>query len=375
MLDMDKVNKAVADGWISKRPHPQYPLFIYNYTPQCQYDWHWTTETIACRGLILDNKDNVVARPFPKFFTPDQYKDLRNKVHNLYGLRYKELYRGNFSVTEKVDGSMISISRWQGHTIVASRGSFMSEQAQHAQHIVDKKYMTYAFHPYSTYLFEIVYPENRIVVDYGEKDEIVLLTVLDNLTGDDLPCLVNRWRDDGHPIRAEFNFNTFDDIVERQEKEGEGYVVKFDNGLRVKVKFEEYVRLHKIITNVSARKIWEMLRDKDHESLDKLLELVPDEFYDWVRNVETKLREEYEKIKDDVRRVMYNDIVRDRTECGHALYPPLTRKQVAIKHQNYKYKGIMFQMLDNKDYAESIWKIIRPEAELPFAGISKGDTP
>ncbi len=328
MLDMDKVNKAVEDGWISKRPHPEYPLFIYNYTPKCQYDWHWTPETIACRGLILDNKDNVVARPFPKFFTPDQYKDLRSHVHHLYGLRYKELYKGKFSVTEKVDGSMISLSRWQGHTIVASRGSFISEQAKHAQQIVDNKYGGYAFYPYSTYLFEIIYPENRIVVDYGEKDEIVLLTVLDNDTGHDLPCLVNRWR----------------------------YVVKFENGLRVKVKFDEYVRLHRIITNVSARKIWEML--KDNESLDELLDMVPDEFYEWVKNTERDLQIQYKNIERNVRGLLYHDVVTCQT--------PITRKQLALKNKDYIYKGIMFQMLDNKDYQESIWKLIKPEAEKPF---------
>lgn len=354
-LDMDKVRQAIEDGWISKRPHPEYPLFIYNYTPQCQYEWHWTPETIACRGLILDDQDNVVARPFTKFFTPDQLKDLRNHVHHLFGLRYKELYKGKFTATEKVDGSMGVLYQWDGMLHMASRGSFQSEQALHATELI-QAYKGYNFHPGHTYLFEIVYPENRIVVDYGNKDELVLLTVLNNETGVDEYRLVDHWRDGGHPTRADFQFASFDDVLNYQG-EGEGFVLKFDNGLRVKIKFTEYLRLHRILTQVSARDIWWKLRN--NEPLDELLELVPDEFYAWVRQVECDLRKAYNGIEQHVQTVMHQELVKRKV--------PLTRKQLAIKYADYKYKGIMFQMLDNKEYKETIWRLVRPEAVKPFA--------
>ena len=184
-LDMDKVRQLIDEGYISVKQHPEYPLFIYNYTPQCQFDWHWTPETITCRGLILDEHDNVVARPFPKFFTPEQYKTLRNHVHHLYGLRYKELYRGGFTTTEKVDGSMGTLYLWDGKVHVASRGSFMSPQAVHATELI-QQFKDHDFRPDTTYIFEIVYPENRIVVDYGDLDQLFLLTCLDNDTGEDV---------------------------------------------------------------------------------------------------------------------------------------------------------------------------------------------
>ncbi len=354
-LDMDKVRRAVEDGWISRRPHPEYPLFIYNYTPQCQFDWHWTPETIACRGLILDDQDNVVARPFTKFFTPDQYKDLRNKVHHLFGLRYKELYRGRFTATEKVDGSMGVLYQWDGKLHMASRGSFQSEQALHATERI-QRYQGYDFGQHVTYLFEIVYPENRIVVDYGDQDNLVLLTVLDNETGEDSLVHVNRWRDSGYPTRTDFHFESFDDVLNVQA-EGEGYVLKFENGLRVKIKFEEYLRLHRILTQVSSRDIWWKIRNG--ESLDELLALVPDEFYDWVRKVEFDLQVAYHKIERHVREVIDQDIVKRN--------PPLTRKQLAIKYADYKYKAIMFQMLDSKEYKETIWRLVRPDAVKPFS--------
>lgn len=348
-LDMDRVRELMDEGYISVRKHPTAPLFIYNYTPKCQFDWHWTPETIVCRGLILDDQDNVVARPFPKFFTPSQLKDLRNHVHHLYGLRYKELYQGGFSVTDKVDGSMGVVYYHPDCGVgVATRGSFESDQAKHASELMREEYGTFPFVLGFTYVFEIVYPENRIVVNYGKRDELVLLTVLDNNTGEDNPSLVEEWRSDGHPTVRGFNFQNFDDVLKEQGgAEAEGFVVKFDNGLRVKVKFEEYLRLHRIITNVSERSIWKSL--SDGESLDDMLELVPDEFYNWVKKVEADLWARYHEIELDAFRTLRLDTSQ-------------TRKEFALKHKDYKYKGILFQMLDDKSYSDSIWMLVKPKA-------------
>jgi RNA ligase len=85
---------------------------------------------------------------------------------------------------------------------------------------------------------------------------------------------------------------------------------------------------------------------------------VPDEFYNWVRNTEANLRSQYAEIESHVRAVLNKEIAKRN--------PPLTRKQLAIKYQDYKYKAIMFQILDNKEYKESIWRLIRPKAEKPF---------
>lgn len=359
-LDMDKVQSLIDDGYISVRHHPNLPLRILNYTPKCQYEWHWTPETLVCRGLILDNADNIVARPFPKFFTTDQYRDLRNSVHHLFGLQYKELYKGGFKVTEKVDGSMGVLYYYDGTLAIASRGSFESDQARHATKILKEKHGEFPFvvgNPACTYIFEIVYPDNRIVVDYAGLDDIVLLTVLDNETGVDLSELVQAWQDAGGLVAKQYDFASFDNVLAEQQVGREGFVVKFDSGLRVKVKFEEYVRLHRLLTGISARDIWWRLRN--NESLDDLLDVVPDEFYDWVRKIERDLKSKYEDIEQHVQGVIQRDIVeRD---------PPLTRKQLAIKHQEYEYKSVMFQILDNKQYKESIWRMIRPEAERPFS--------
>jgi RNA ligase len=271
------------------------------------------------------------------------------------------MYGGGFRVTEKVDGSMGTLYRLPNNEgmAIASRGSFESDQAKHATQVLLERYGRFQFQtePACTYIFEIVYPDNRIVVDYRDLDDIILLIVLDNETGEDLPELVQQWVDAGGRAAMEYNFVSFDDVLAEQHTGLEGFVVKFDNGLRVKVKFEEYVRLHRILTNMSARDIWWKLRN--NEPLDELLTLVPDEFYNWVRKVESELTQQFAAIQQHVEATLDHDIVKRN--------PPLTRKQLAIKYQDYDYKHIMFQMLDNKQWAESVWRLIRPDAEKPFA--------
>ncbi len=53
-LDVDAILEQIDAGYIRMNPHPTADLRILNYTQHAQYDWHWTPETMQCRGLIVD---------------------------------------------------------------------------------------------------------------------------------------------------------------------------------------------------------------------------------------------------------------------------------------------------------------------------------
>jgi RNA ligase len=89
-------------------------------------------------------------------------------------------------VYDKLDGSLGILYFYDDKPYIATRGSFTSEQAERANKIFQKKYSHLHFNKEHTYLFEIIYPENRIVVDYGAKEDLILLAVLDTETGKDL---------------------------------------------------------------------------------------------------------------------------------------------------------------------------------------------
>jgi RNA ligase len=171
LLDIEALMNHIDAGYVSVRHHSKGDLRIYNYTHKCQYDWVWTRTTITCRGLIVNTANEVVARPWQKFFTVEQYKDMRNDVHHLFGVKYKEMYEGPGQVTEKMDGCMGILYWVDGRPAIATRGSFTSHQAELATEIFRKKYeQKWCEHVgpdrNRTYIFECILPEYRIVVDY-----------------------------------------------------------------------------------------------------------------------------------------------------------------------------------------------------------------
>lgn len=128
-----------------------------------------------------------------------------------------------------------------------------------------------------------------------------------------------------------------------QDGTREGFVVRFESGQRVKIKFEEYKRLHKLLTGVSPKAIWEVLRSGS--DLSQVIERVPDEFFQWVRETENHLRAAFATIEATARGQM--------TFGG-------SRKEIAERFKQCQYPSVTFAMLDGKDYSDQIWRMIQP---------------
>jgi RNA ligase len=151
---------------------------------------------------------------------------------------------------------------------------------------------------------------------------------------------------------------TFDGITDFEKIEerpnSEGYVVHFPStDLRFKVKHQEYVRLHRILTGINAKRIWEIL--SAGQSLDEILDRVPDEFYAWVRITEQNLNKQYQMIEADAK--LKFSVVKNMES---------RKEQAQWLAKNAQYPGLVFNMLDGKDYSAQIWKLIQPKYETPF---------
>ncbi|MCD6435057.1 MAG: hypothetical protein J7L15_01500 [Clostridiales bacterium] len=331
-MNTSLLKKMVEKGYVSKKKHPSENLYIYNYTAKTQYKQFWNETTLQTRGLILDSDYNIISRPFKKFFN---YEELKN------------IPSGNFEVFNKLDGSL-GISYPVGDTTyIATRGSFISEQAKRANYILRTKYSSVKFKKGRTYLFEIIYPENKIIVDYGNTSDLFLLAVIDNKTGKDLPL-----EEIGFPIVERFDgFSDFKKLKALNLKNQEGFVVRFDDGFRFKIKFNDYVRLHKILTEISNKTIWEYLREG--RDFKELLEKVPDEFYNWVKRTKQDLETQHREIIDKYLLYFKSFNVKDR-------------KEFALYAKNYQYPFLLFSLLDGRDVSDMVWKIIKPKHQKPF---------
>ena len=358
LMDADLLVDMQERGMITITHHPELPLEILNYTAAAQYSRTWNACTRACRGLIINSRSGIVARPFPKFF-------------NLGELDDADIPQERFDIFEKVDGSLGILypnTLTKTGYAIATRGSFASEQALHATAVLNERYSE-IFHPHPdyTYLFEIIYPANRIVVDYHGMDDLVLLDVIDNATGESVYFMPADWAKYGWPgevVRAYEGIYSLADLLGRPQPDNfEGYVIRFKSGMRVKVKMDEYVRLHRLVTGVSTKTVHEFL--SAGRDLDELVDRVPDEFHDWVQTTVAEQRAAY----DSVFEAAYTDAARANKladTCMQATGTKQHRKDFAF-HLQGPYKSIAFLMYDNKNVRNAIWRLVAPTFEKPFS--------
>lgn len=359
ILPYDLFKRMLDEGFIRAQVHPLYPeLLIFNYTEATQFGREWNEATNVCRGLIvrlangvLDGDAEVVARPF-------------NKFHNLNTAYVLETMEENLPneaplVTTKLDGSMGIIYEYDGKAWVATRGSFDSDQARRAtawyrQH---GAMLPQGWPADVTPVCEIIYPENRIVVDY-DFEGLVLLSMIDNETGKELSRFdVEMWGAiNTLQVVTKFDKTLAECAAENTLNE-EGYVLTYSNGVKVKVKFAEYVRLHRVLTGLNPKAIWEMLAQNGGEAVDAILAdpKMPTTFISWFKGWVDQLRGKYAEIE------------REALAVFAARPQSLVRKDQALYFkQTPQHMSLLFAMLDGKNYAGIIWDRIAPKGNQTF---------
>lgn len=359
-LNVDELAENLHNGYIMQKEHPEYPLSLLCYTRKAQYDGWWPESVSKSRGLIIEQGTGIIIGfCMPKFHNKSEHDN--GKVYAKPLPVYED-----FTVFDKMDGSMGTVYYYAGLWHVATKGSFVSEQSEKATELVRSKPTEYLI-PEMTYVTEIIYPNNRIVVDYGDRTDLVLLTsylpsgeeVLHpeswKFTGFSYVPYINSLEKSLHNLTYEkLDDLTFEHIID-SGTEAEGYVVRFESGLRVKLKFPEYLALHKILTNCTERTIWEALYNET--SLDQFFENVPDEFDNWAKSVMERLSFEaweYEMAAGD-------EFLRIIKLTG-----AVDRKRFAMEALKSPYKAALFRLLDGKSIRDIIWKSVYPKNEKPF---------
>ncbi|MEV5946366.1 T4 RnlA family RNA ligase [Streptomyces sp. NPDC051993] len=380
---------AIDAGHVVRRAHPELPLSIYSYSRACQYEQAWTEVTTRCRGLVVDDTTGtVVAHCLPKFF---------NVAEHTHGRPYAPpLPDEPFEVYDKVDGSLGIAFHYEGRWRVASRGSFTSEQAAWAGAWLDGR-DTATLRPGVTYLAEILYPENRIVVDYAGRRDLVLLAAYDDAGREiELSRAAEDWAPIGSVART-WPALPLAELLERAAAnvhadgrratgtDAEGYVIRYASGLRAKAKISEYMRLHKVLTGITERDIWRYLgirrfagADRKRvgqalgcgpgelaeltadgaDPLEALLQQVPDEFDVWVRAVSARLDNQAAELAA-LAGERFREIVHLAADRG-------AFARAAQQIQERTVRAAVFQLLDGHDIDLMIWRSVRPTAADPF---------
>lgn len=344
----EELDAAIKDGLVKVR-YSEDGDAIYNYSDAAMYTpGAWDNPAVqACRGLIVHPETGeILARGWSKFFNSNQPEaDVINLDEPV-------------EVTDKLDGSLGIVNfDTEGNIRVATRGSFESDQAKWATQWIREHY---PFHGPGIYmssispLVEIIYPENRIVCKY-DFEGLVLLGGVDIVSGEyhgpTATAASIGWAGE---VTEVFEYRTYREALAAPPRPGkEGLVVRAGNRI-VKLKQADYIHLHRIVTGLSKKSVWQHMADGG--TLEDLLAPLPDELHDWTKDVwydlSTSVDWEISKVDDIMR------------SLGEELPSNYTRSQFAeaAKSQG-QYAPLLFLALDNRDLFPSIMKKLKPKGD------------
>lgn len=351
----------------------------------------WNEFYMACRGKIIDIcTKEIVLYPFDKFFNLNEEKETR--LENIKEMIDNSTY---ISLMDKLDGSTISISKNNNKLLVTSNGGFENEQIDMAKKLLDNKYKHFKDNLKDgyTYIFEVIYPKDRKVVNYGKDEKLILLAVRDLKTKTLLRY------EECERICLELNlelvkaieFVSIDDLIFKSKNlinsNKEGWVLRIiskDSEVVVKIKLEEYRRLHKsILHEINPFNIYNLIYNNQlDDALSNVDDSIRETILDMVNKVscvinsiENDLNENLKSVKSmfDITR---EEFVETSKNKNHPKYKVRTElMQYINKNCNryytssgiYKYYGCEKEVSDiMKDIDVNIFKKICKKENIDF---------
>ena len=304
-------------------------LLLFNYTDECQQRGAWDEITTLCRGVIVHAKTReIIARPFEKFFNWHEYK--------------QEIPEEPFTVSEKVDGSLGILYRLQDQYALATRGSFTSVEAKRGTELLRASLGDHKLPEDLTFLFEIILSNAGSTVVKYDSDGLFLLGVLNRHTGEELsPDEVEAWTT-RLPWRApkRYTFATKEAVLATRATlpaDLEGYVLRFQSGLRLKLKSEAYLAVLRASLGLSRNKVITAL-SLGEKAYQELLAQTPEELLPFAEKIAAEVVAQVESYNRDAK-------------SWYEKAPKEGRKEFALWVQQNappELKGALFMMLDGK---------------------------
>jgi T4 RnlA family RNA ligase len=357
-MNADKLDEYVDSRLIDRNFHDEFPLAIMCYGRKAVYDNIWDSVTTKCRGLIYNTETfEIVSRPFEKFFN-----------YSGEDFQYPANVFGEPEIYEKMDGFLCILYTYNGQDYIASKGSFHSIHAKWATKWYQKHRPNWRWRPGFTPVFEGLMPNLRIVVDYGKREGLTLLALIDNETGEEVDhddlCQYASLNSLSIPEKYSFTMEKALKEANTNKQNFEGYVLVWrrpeQTPFRLKVKYLEYLKM----TQTSPKRILEALEN----SWTSVLDQWTNETNPWFSHFISKWRRYLENEYKDI--ALRTD--ETFTSCRKVLQaPPFgnelpTRKQWAelfTTPGNKDISGFLFGTLDGKDIRPMIFKMLREKVK------------
>lgn len=282
----EQLQQAIAAGLVKENGRED--LRLYCYTRECVYSGAWSDITQMARGLVLDiEARSVVATPFVKFF-------------NLHEIS-QSLPDLPFDVFEKMDGSLIILFFHNGTWKTATKGHLYSPQAQWAAEWIKAHDLSH-LSPGTTYLCEAIYPENRIVLEYDKTG----LNFLGAYDADGFEVDYNALEELGKKLRWDIakkhHFSSMAALIATAQDlpaTEEGFILRYTNGYRIKLKGAEYCRIHRLISHCTPLALWEYMQQNTNP--EDIRRDLPEEFWTDFDTIVTQLNKRKSDLENKIR--------------------------------------------------------------------------
>lgn len=320
-------------------------LYVFCYSPRCQYEKLWDDITINMRGIVLDIEGNVIAPCMPKFFNLNEVPE--TQPENLP----KDM---PYVIQNKADGSLIHTfynpfeKRWQ-HT---SKCSFDNEYIDAANLILPPAVLEYiGLRKDYTLASEIRFdsdPMRRVTKMKEGMYGITAWRVSSEGVNELPPCrssdifeFVKIPTVGDIPTTLEDAMDTFQDL-----ENTEGYVIRYENNFRFKLKTPWYLSLNRAIDHFStpeeARKTVKTCLANCGMSTE------------WIKFLPDELWEEAEAIAEDV--VTSHKKLEKEVDDLYNLHYSDNRKEFALRVKDLPLAPILFNKYSGKEYKELLWE-------------------
>ena len=308
----------------------------------------WTKENVIFRSSIWCKKTGeLISAGFKKFVNWGEKPDTFPVPDSI----------DNCPIMEKLDGSLLTVTRYKDELIHRTRGTFNAEDLDNGFEIkmLKEKYPN-AFdnkwlHDFSL-IFEWTTPNNKIILDYGDEPDISLIGIIRH---EDYSLLRQDLVDEiagyiGVKRPKYYSFSSITEMIEVIQgiKDKEGVCIYHDNGQEIKkVKGLEYLKKHAFKSHLSPKSMVELFFEYDRPSEPKFIYKIRTEF-DW--ECEKMARPMIEAVRNT-----YDEFMA-RTEVINKFVLPLREKErkeaAEIILNEYKVTGetgIAFRLLDGKE--------------------------
>jgi hypothetical protein len=327
----------------------------------------WTKETKVFRSSVWDSNGELISAGFSKFTNWGEAPDVFPLPTSLK----------NATIVEKIDGSLLIVSKWKGHFILRTRGTVDATQLDNGHELEIFKQTILPNLPFQSedtwsvsYLFEWVSPNQKIILNYGDKPDWYLVGIVDHydyslITQDGL----NEFASYNFMKRpTTYTFSTIEDLLANVEqwkgKEGVCVYSNEDQSIH-KVKSAWYLTLHHMKSELASReKVIDVWFNFGKPSYTEFYEKVETQFD---HELAEQIRGDISIICDGWKEVLKIEEGMKKFLKEQVLPMPTRKLQAVVVIQSYgktNRANFLFKLLDGKtlgddDYKKLLYQVLK----------------